>query len=135
MRSLIVDDDAVCRKLLMAALGTLGPVQEAPSGRAAVEAVRRALLADEPFDLITLDIMMPDMDGQSALVAIRSLEGVKGFREGTRAIILMTTALGDGKNVLSAFREQCNGYLTKPIDLERLYSVLGEQGLYPVDAG
>ena len=119
----------------MAALGTLGPVQEAPSGRAAVEAVRRALMADEPYDLITLDIMMPDMDGQSALVAIRSLEGVKGFREGTGAVILMTTALGDGKNVLLAFREQCNGYLTKPIDLERLYSVLGEHGLYPVDAG
>ena len=135
MRSLIVDDDAVCRKLLVAALATLGPLQEAPSGCAAVEAVHRALLADAPYDLITLDVMMPDMDGQSALVAIRSLEGVKGFREGTGAVILMTSAVGDGENVLSAFREQCNGCLTKPIDLERLYSVLSEHGLYPADAG
>ncbi len=131
MRCLIVDDDAVCRKVLSTALGTYGPVEEAATGRDAVDAVRRSLMGGEPFDLVTLDIMMPDMDGQSALVAIRALEGVKGIPVGRGATVFMTTALGDGRNVLAAFREQANGYLTKPIDLEKMFGHLKEHRLIP----
>ena len=131
MRCLIVDDDPVCRKVLCAALSPYATVDEASTGRDAVEAVRRALMDDQPYGLVTLDIMMPDMDGQSALVAIRALEGVKGLPAASAAKIFMTTALGDGRNVLSAFREQCTGYLTKPIDLERMFGQLTEHGLLP----
>ena len=129
MHALLVDDDPVCRRVLNAALRSYGVVTEAASGREAVEAVRNALLAGRPFDLITLDIMMPDMDGQAALMAIRSLEAVKGIPSGQGAKILMTTAMGDGRNVLNAFREQCNGYLIKPIELEKLYLELAKLGL------
>jgi two-component system chemotaxis response regulator CheY len=129
MLALIVDDDPVCRSMLCAALKRHGTPTAVASGREAVEAVRNALLADQPFDLITLDIMMPDMNGQAALVSIRSLEAVKGIPAGSGAKVLMTTAMGDGKNVLNAFREQCNGYLIKPIDLEKLYLELSKQGL------
>jgi two-component system chemotaxis response regulator CheY len=129
MRCLVVDDDPVCRKVLAAALKPYGEISEATTGREAVEQVRQALLGDRHFDLITLDIMMPDMDGQAALVSIRSLEVVKGLPSGHGAKVLMTTALNDGKNVLAAFREQCSGYLIKPIELEKLYLELGKLGL------
>lgn len=129
MRCLVVDDDPVCRKVLAAALKPYGEISEATTGREAVEQVRHALLGDRHFDLITLDIMMPDMDGQAALVSIRSLEAVKGLPSGHGAKVLMTTALNDGKNVLAAFREQCSGYLIKPIELEKLYLELGKLGL------
>lgn len=129
MRCLVVDDDLICRKVLIGALRPYGDIAEAASGREAVERVRTALLEDRPYDLITLDIMMPDMDGQAALVAIRSLEAVKGIAAGHGAKVLMTTALNDGKSVLTAFREQCNGYLIKPIELEKLYLELEKLGL------
>ncbi len=129
MRCLIVDDDAVCRKVLSVALSPLGEVVEATTGREAVESMRASLMSGQRFDLVTLDIVMPDMDGHSALVAIRALEGVKGIQPGHGAKVFMTTALGDGKNVLAAFREQCCGYMTKPIDLDRLFAQLRDHGI------
>ena len=131
MRCLIVDDDPVCRKVLGAALRAYGTVEEAATGRDAVKCVRAALVARQPFTLITLDIMMPDLDGQAALATIRSLEAAEGLTGAAGAKIFMTTALGDGKNVMAAFREQCTGYLTKPIDLEKMFIQLKAQGLIP----
>jgi len=129
MRTLIVDDDDVCRTSLRIALEPYGPIVEVVTGREAVESVRDALLADQRFDLVTLDIMMPDMDGQTALMAIRNLELVKGIAPGKGARVLMTTALNSGRSVLDAFREQCDGYLIKPLELEKLYLELSRLGL------
>lgn len=131
MRCLIVDDDPVCRKVLCAALRAYGTVEEAATGRDAAETVRLALEGHRPFRLIMLDIMMPDMDGQAALATIRAMELKHGLSQADGARIFMTTALGDGKNVMAAFREQCTGYLTKPIDLEKMFVQLKAHQLIP----
>lgn len=131
MRCLIVDDDPVCRKVLCAALRAYGTVEEAATGRDATNAVRQALAEHQPYRLITLDIMMPDMDGQGALAMIRAMELAHGLTKADQARIFMTTALGDGKNVMEAFREQCTGYLTKPIDLEKMFVQLKKHALIP----
>ena len=129
LRSLIVDDDAVCRTTLVSALRGFGEADAAATGRDAVEAVRKALAEGRPYHLITLDIMMPDLDGQAALAAIRGLEATADVARRDAARIFMTTALGDGRNVMKAFRGDCTGYLTKPVDLDRLFAQLREQGL------
>jgi len=131
MRILIIDDDVVCRKVLSSALRGSGEVTEVVDGKSAMLAVRDALLAKRPYHLITLDIMMPDMDGHSVLVAIRSLEAVAGIPVGRGSPVVMTSALNDGRNVLGAFREMANGYLTKPIDLDKLHALCRELGLTP----
>jgi len=41
----------------------------------------------------------------------------------------MTTALGDKANVLSAFRAQCDGYIVKPLDKEKVISELSGLGI------
>ena len=78
----------------------------------------------EPYDLVTLDIMMPKLDGQAALREIRSLEEEHGYVLGRGAKVVMTSALRDAKNIMSAFREACDGYLSKPIDKEKLFALL-----------
>ena len=75
-----------------------------------------ALEAFTPYQLICLDIMMPGMDGQSALQTTRGLENARGILSCDWAKIVMTTSLGDSQSVFSAFRSVCDGYLTKPID-------------------
>ncbi len=131
MRSLIVDDEPACRKMLMLFLRDLGPVTEAPSGRAAIETVKQALIAGERFDFIALDIAMADMDGHAALIAIRAMEEIAGFEPGRGAIVVMTSAHHDAPTVFAAFREQCSGFLPKPITQSSLLTALAEHGLIP----
>jgi two-component system, chemotaxis family, chemotaxis protein CheY len=116
MKTLIVEDDFTSRLLLQELLKSYGPLHTADNGKEAVEAVRAALFKDEPYDLICLDIMMPEMDGQEALRQIRALEETAGITSTHGTKIVMTTALGNVKNVATAYRELCDSYLVKPID-------------------
>jgi len=101
----------------------------APNGTKALEAVQASLEQDTPFDLITLDIMMPEMDGQDALIRIRALEQQKGIPQNQRAKVVMTSALDDSKNVLLAQEHQCDAYLVKPIRVDTFLTQLRSLGL------
>ncbi len=129
MKTLIVEDDFTSRLFLQEALKAYGACHIAVNGEEAVEAVRMALEKDEPYDLICLDIMMPEMDGQEALKKIRTQEEDSGISSSTGAKILMTTALGDLQNVSAAYRGLCDGYLVKPISKASLLEELQKHGL------
>ncbi len=129
MRALIAEDDFTSRLLLQKLLAPYGESHVAINGKEAIEAFRAAKQKRRPYDLICLDIMMPEMDGQTVLREIRAIEEGAGIRTGHGAKILMTTALKDPKNVMAAFRELCDGYLVKPIDKAKLVKYLQEFGL------
>jgi two-component system chemotaxis response regulator CheY len=125
MKTLIAEDDFTSRLLLQELLKNYGPCHVAVNGKEAVEAVRIALEADEPYDLICLDIMMPEMDGQAALRSIRTQEealGITSSRGGAK--IVMVTALEDIKNAMAAYSGLCDAYLTKPIQKDSLLAEL-----------
>ncbi len=124
MKTLIVEDDFTSRLLLQELLKNFGLSQIAVNGKEAVEAFRIALAAGEPYDLICLDIMMPEMDGKEALRLIRLQEEQQGILSSNGVKIVMTTALGDMRNVADAYRNLCDAYITKPIDKEKLYREL-----------
>lgn len=127
MRILIVEDDFISRKVLEKQLASYGEVDVTVNGREAVEAVRMQLDQGAPYDLICLDIMMPEMDGQEALRGIRAAEKNADIAGLERARIIMTTALNDSKDILSSFRDECDGYLVKPIkkqDIKKLFDML-----------
>ncbi len=126
MKTLIVEDDFTSRLLLQELLKGYGPSHVAVNGKEAVEAVRAALEANEPYDLICLDIMMPEMDGQEALREIRALEDARGITSSYGAKIIMTTALGDLKNVSAAYGSLCDAYLVKPIEKVKLREELNK---------
>jgi two-component system chemotaxis response regulator CheY len=128
MRTLIVEDDFTSRLLLKKLLKNYGTSDLAVNGAEGVEAVRAALEAGEPYDLICLDIMMPEMDGHEALTRIRQLEAEMGFDGPRRAKIVMTTALADAGNVVKA-RAQCDQYLAKPIHPSKFLETLRKLAL------
>jgi two-component system chemotaxis response regulator CheY len=129
MRSLVVDDDHICRTLLQHILTPFGPVTYAVDGLGALAEVARSLAQDQPYDLITLDIMMPELDGQQTLKAIRRLEELFGCVR--RSSVAMTSALDDKKNVMTAFREQAELYFIKPLRLEQVLADLRKAKLIP----
>ena len=126
MKFLVVEDEFTTRLILQKILAEHGEVHLAANGREAVEAVKQACENEELYDLITLDVVMPEMDGQSALKEIRDLESQYSISHANRARVIMTTAMNDGKNIMAAFKEQCDGYLVKPIDRTKLEKFVAE---------
>lgn len=124
MKTLIVEDDFVSRMLMQQYLSKYGKSHAAINGAEAIKAVDISLQEGEPYDLICLDIMMPEVDGQEALREIRRLEEEKGIRSSHGAKIVMTTALNDLTNVKEAFYSLCDGYLVKLIQLDKLTNEL-----------
>ena len=120
MRTLIVEDDFTSRLLLQTLLSRYGECHIAVNGREAVEAFQGALDGGQPYDLICMDIMMPEMDGQSAVREIRACEEARGMLSTEGVKIIMTTALDDVKNVVESFRLLCDAYVFKPIDMGNL---------------
>lgn len=129
LRILIAEDDQLSRQVLMRQLEPLGQVDLAMDGHQAVEAVFASLRAGQPYDLICLDILMPNLDGRAALTAIRDLEEQNGLPLGHGAKIVMTTALRDSKSILGSFGQACDGYLAKPVSKEGLFKQLKALGL------
>ena len=115
MRTLIVEDDLTSRLLLQTILQDYGTTHVAVDGLEAVEAVRLAILSGEPYELICLDIMLPELSGHDALKQIRALEEANGIFAPDNAKVVMVSALNDLKNILVAFHNLCDAYLTKPI--------------------
>ena len=131
MRTLIVEDDFTSRLLLQSFLAGYGECHIAVNGKEAIEAFRRAANSGANYDLICMDIMMPEMDGQTALKQIRTIEEERGVNAEHGAKVIMTTALDDIKNVVEAFKGLCDAYLFKPIDTAKLLGHLRALELIP----
>jgi len=130
MRVLVVEDDFTSRKILQKILAPYGEVHIAVNGLEAVEAVTQSLDDEHRYDLICMDIMMPEMDGQTALKRIRALEKDRGIAPSNEVKIIMTTALDDPKNVVEAYyKGGATSYVPKPIDKHMLLHLIKTLGL------
>lgn len=130
MKTLIVEDDFTSRLVLQGILKNYGEVHIAVDGREGVAAVRAALAQGRPYDLVCLDIMMPEMDGHEALKQIREMEKQAGIQGPGEVKVLMTSALGDAKNVVEAYyKGGATSYLVKPVDKCNLIDQLQILGL------
>lgn len=129
MKSLIVEDDFTTRVLMQKFLAPYGESHVAINGLEAVNAFSDANDSGEPYQMICLDIMMPEMDGQATLKKIRSLEESKGVMTGDGVKVIMVTALDDMENKLKAVKEFCDAYLVKPVDRSKLLDLIRSFGL------
>jgi two-component system chemotaxis response regulator CheY len=130
MRVLIVEDEFTSRKLLWALLADFGECDTARDGVECVDMFRQALAQGKPYDLVCLDIMMPNMDGHQALKEIRTIEQELGIRSLAEVKVIMVTALNDPKTVVKAYyKGGAAAYLPKPIEVESLHAILRDLDL------
>lgn len=124
MHSLIVDDEFTSRNILGRMLSPMGRCDIAANGEEAVDAFHAALEAADPYQLVCVDIEMPKLDGHQTLQALRQLERQYDIAFERRSVILMTTAHNESKQIFAAFREECDGYLVKPITTSKVREML-----------
>ncbi|MGR9088941.1 MAG: response regulator, partial [Gammaproteobacteria bacterium] len=114
---LVAEDNEVNQKFALRALTKAGHTSVvANNGREAVEA-----FGNEQFDVILMDVQMPEMDGYEATAAIRELEAAAGT---TIPIIALTA------HAMKGDREKClaagmDGYVTKPVKAKALLAEIG----------
>lgn len=114
-RLLVVEDNPVNQRVAQAMLERLGcRVTQAESGEAAL-----ALTERRHFDLIFMDVQMPDMDGLEVTRRLRQRHGWSA----TVPIVAMTAG-GPGRERARCLAAGMNGYLTKPLLQEALLEVL-----------
>lgn len=129
MKMLVMEDEFVSRSVLMEILAPFGEVDAAENGKEALEKFQQSLERSERYDIIFLDIMVPEVSGQDVLKAMRTMEQQYDENALVMTKIVMTTALGDFNNVKTAFKQQCEAYLIKPLDRDKVVNTLQGLGL------
>jgi DNA-binding NtrC family response regulator len=105
---LVIDDEPGIRESLEALLTDEGyAVELAPTGEAGLRSLDK-----KPFDLVLLDVMLPDKSGLEVLREIRS--------SSPALAVVMITAYGSVENAVDAMRNGATNYVTKPWDNQRL---------------
>ncbi len=124
MKILIVEDVKASQKILERIVSEYGTCTFASDGEEGLKAFIAAKNANEPFDLIFLDIMLPQIDGIELLQLIRQTEA-----EQQHVKIVMLTSLSDQKTVLKAIKSGCDGYIYKPFVKEDIKKQLTKLSL------
>ena len=125
LRVLLAEDNAVNQKLAVRLLEKRGhQVQLVENGRQAVDAVRR-----QSFDVVLMDVQMPEMDGFAATAAIREAE--QGSNRHLPIIAMTAHAMkGDRERCLEAGMD---GYVSKPLTPEELFRTI--ENIFPAANG
>jgi PAS domain S-box-containing protein len=119
---LVAEDNDINALLARALLTRLGHRPTiAGTGAAAVESWLAARAAGTPYELVLMDVHMPGIDGLEATRQIRAAEAETGSKR-TRIIALTANALSEDRDACLA--AGMDGFLTKPLDRERLAEVL-----------
>ena len=118
IKTLVIDDQPVIRKHIELLLKDFCECTFAEDGSKGCDLFEQALDAGEPFELVTLDIEMPVMNGHEMLALIRAIEEQRGILGLEGVKVIMSTSIDDTKDIFSAFNEGCEAYVKK-IDMEK----------------
>jgi two-component system chemotaxis response regulator CheY len=110
-RLLIVDDSKLMRDMVTACLRPLGAVTFELAGTG-LEAIERLALA--PFDLVVLDLNMPDVGGVEVVEFVRAQDHLRALP------ILIVTTRGDDVSKTRVLEAGASGFLTKPFTPQQI---------------
>ncbi len=118
-RVLAVDDNRTNRTVLTHMVEGFGcQIETASSGAKALEVLRQAVRAGDPFDIVLLDMQMPGMDGEQTAEALRSDPSLK------QAKIIILTSMGKRGDAARLEALGCSAYLLKPVKQQMLREAL-----------
>jgi CheY-like chemotaxis protein/HPt (histidine-containing phosphotransfer) domain-containing protein len=129
IKTLVIDDDQVCRQRVRMIVQDFCECDFADDGKQGYDKYRKTLEEGQPFQLITLDIQMPKLDGHETLSAIRLLEQQHGIEGLDGVKVIMITSQHHSSHIFSAFRGGCEAYVIKTNLGEKLPEEMARLGL------
>ncbi len=113
---LLVDDDRQTRLKMVRDIESGGySVSAAEGGRQALD-----MLKSTPFDLVLLDILMPDLDGYGVLADMKAHPTLRNIP------VIVISALDDSESIEKCMQMGAADYLTKPVDSVTLNARIGK---------
>ncbi len=122
MRILLIDDEPIALTKLQLMLTKVGTCDTAASGIDATEYFVKAIGDDQPYDLITIDIELPDITGLDLLNRFCQLEQKNTIAPAKK---IMVTAHSNVDYVVKA-RDKCDAFLVKPLRKATLLDKINE---------
>lgn len=124
-RCLVVDDDQLSREIVVTMLEGIAECDQACNGREAIDKYLVAESAGNPYRLIMLDVVMPEMDGHEASKVIRGYEQAHGITPDKGITIIVLSSLNTPKDIVQSYiAGQSAAHLIKPVKPERLMKAL-----------
>jgi two-component system, chemotaxis family, chemotaxis protein CheY len=135
MKILIVDDDTISRVLLRKILERHGfsDFEYAIDGQNAVDKFTTHIEAGQAYDLIFLDVIMPNKDGINTIKDIRAIERARRINQDETVKVIMTTSTTDDIVLANAYESLCDGYVVKPYDQSIIVDQLKALGVPMAD--
>jgi len=132
MKILIVEDNPHNCQLLEGLLAPYGSVKVAVNGKLGLTAYEEAHQQNEPFDLIFLDIVMPEMDGNELHSLIRKYEKDQGIHdEESQVKVVISTSKECANQMYASFSLGAFHYFLKPYHKEELDDLMDQMGYQP----
>jgi two-component system chemotaxis response regulator CheY len=126
MRCLVVDDEPTARGHLRLLLARHGKVDETENAAVAIELVRAAVRAGNPYDLVCIDLSMPGPSGLEMVGMVREVD--RYMQQGARTGVVVVTASSEREDMSAAYREHADAYLVKPVSMASLDEALRKVG-------
>ena len=112
---LIADDNRVNRLLLARGLEQEGhTIVFAEHGREALDLLRQ----QQGFDLVLLDVLMPELDGYKVLAELKGMPRLKNI-----PVVVLTTSDAE-QDIVMSYNLHANCYITKPVDLDKFIEII-----------
>jgi two-component system chemotaxis response regulator CheY len=119
MKTLIIED-SISSRILNRILTEYGQCDNIVNGLEGIKKTKLAIDAGENYDLIFLDIVLPEINGLDVLLNIRNFE--KTHENIKKSKIIVLTSLKEPKYIKASMARGCDSYLLKPLDRTKLLS-------------
>ncbi len=127
MKILVIEDDKASSLYLKTILSDYGPVSICENGREAIEVFQEAADLGEYFDVLFIDILLPEVDGYHIAQFIRTWE--EDSKNNSYApVLIMESSCAYTDEILKAFASGVNLYLTKPFQKSQIEGFMAECG-------
>lgn len=129
MRTLIVEDVHFLALILERILEPYSKIDYAQNGGIAIEKYTKAFTKGRAYDLICLDLLLPEIDGFEVLRSIRQFEDDFNLPPEKRAKVVVISTFNDRKTVTKARKAGCDSYIAKPFSKDKVLKTIEQIGL------